>query len=302
MKNRQSRIAVIKLIISFPDEMDDVFNRLNGLHSYHAAKNCIDVDKVLSGNPKIEEQLRKIIDKNVIIKNQLEELFFSANPSKTDEGLFKEVFSAFSREYNTCVSAIHMIVFEESEKRNDSILIKRSYSEEEIKLSRKILRMASEQIALLFPIDEQEEAQRPVGHTINFGDNTTYVGKQIVEKSISIGNGNTISAPIVVAETIKNSFTALEHTQINSEVKLLIQTLLEQITEVAKVSPDKEASVLADNAEALAKEVARSKPRREWYELSIKGLIEASKALGAIGKPIIETVAKLLPVLTTLWP
>lgn len=302
MEKRQSRISIIKLILSIPDDMDTIFDKLNKLDAYHSAKGHVEVGALLSDNHDLEESLRKLSDKHELIKRELEELFGSTNPSKEHEGMFREVFGAFDKEYQTCMSAIYMIDFEESEKRRDSILISRTYAPEHIEQSRKIFRMVSEQIALLFPIDEQMSAQEPVGQTLYFGDNAIYVEKQLVEKAINIGNGNTISAPIVVAETIQNSFTALEGHHIDSEAKLLIQTLLGQITEVAKVTPDQEASELADNAEALAKEVARSKPRREWYELSIKGLVEAAKALGEIGKPIIETTEKLLPVLATLWP
>ncbi|NJM10503.1 MAG: hypothetical protein HC889_00025 [Synechococcaceae cyanobacterium SM1_2_3] len=142
---------------------------------------------------------------------------------------------------------------------------------------------------------------RAVGH-FHFGDNAIFMETQIVKKSINIGNGNTITAPVVIAETIQNSFTVLESGQINSEVKLLIQSLLAQITEVAKAAPNDKASELAEYGEALAKEVVRSKPRREWYDLSIKGLVEASQAIGEIGKPIIDTAAKLLPVLVASWP
>jgi len=121
-------------------------------------------------------------------------------------------------------------------------------------------------------------------------------------KTITIGNNNTITAPVFIADSIEDSFYTIEASSTDSEIKNLISTLLEQISEVASQTPEKTATDLADNAKSLSGEITREKPRRKRYELSIEGLQEAAGAIGEIGKPIIETTEKLLPLLVKLWP
>ena len=67
--------------------------------------------------------------------------------------------------------------------------------------------------------------------------------------------------------------------------------------EAAKEVPKETAESMARDVETLSKEAASSKPRRKWYEMSIAGLKEAAQAVGEVGKPIVETVSTLLPLM-----
>ncbi len=139
---------------------------------------------------------------------------------------------------------------------------------------------------------------------IHLHDDATYietVETMTEQKTINIGAGATINAPVTIADNIENSFNNLEKGTASSELTELMQTLLKQITEAAEARPE-ETKQLAADAETLSKEVTSEKPRRKWYELSVEGIKEAAKALGEVGKPIIETTAKLLPLLVTLFP
>jgi len=124
----------------------------------------------------------------------------------------------------------------------------------------------------------------------------------VSQKVINIGAGAQIHAPVIVADQIERSFNTLSNAAIDSQVKTLLEQMLKQVATVAAAVPADTSADLADNAESLANEIARPKPRRKWYELSIEGLKEAAEAVGDIGKPILETTAKLVPLLVTLWP
>ena len=54
---------------------------------------------------------------------------------------------------------------------------------------------------------------------------------------------------------------------------------------------------MAGDLKTLSDEMVKAEPRRKWYELSLEGIKEAAKAIGEIGKPVIETVTKLIPLL-----
>ena len=132
--------------------------------------------------------------------------------------------------------------------------------------------------------------------------NIERIERMTQEKVINIGAGVSINAPVVVADHIEKSFNALAGASLNDEVKTLLKELLHLITDAGKSIPEEKAQTLARDAETLTKEVASEKPRRKWYELSVEGIKEAANALGEMGKPILETTSKLLPLLVSLWP
>jgi len=120
------------------------------------------------------------------------------------------------------------------------------------------------------------------------------------EKVINIGNNNTISAPIVIADRIENSFNALNNAQIDDEIRNLLDQLLKAVTVVnQKVTPEKssDAEAMARDTETLVKEASSSKPRRQWYEVSLEGLKQAAINIGAVASPVLQIVEKLVPLL-----
>jgi len=125
------------------------------------------------------------------------------------------------------------------------------------------------------------------------------------EKVINIGEGATISAPIVIAETIQDSFNTLAKSEIDENVKTLLDQLLKAVTEVSKkASEDKaaEAETMARDVEALVKEAASSKPRRKWYQVCLDDLKQVATGVGEIAVPVLEIVNKLSPLLLSQSP
>ncbi len=120
------------------------------------------------------------------------------------------------------------------------------------------------------------------------------------EKVINIGPGVQIFAPIVIADDIENSFNMLMESNIDDTIKQLLSQLLKAVNEVNKqVSSNKagEAEAMVRDVETLVKEVASSKPRRNSYEVSLKGLKQAAINIGEIAEPVLNIVSKLLPLL-----
>lgn len=120
------------------------------------------------------------------------------------------------------------------------------------------------------------------------------------EKVIKIGQGASISAPVVIADTIENSFNALAKSEIGENIKTLLEQLLKVVSEVnRKASEDKsaEAETMARDVEALVKEATSSKPRRKWYEVTLDGLKQTATTIGEIAGPVLDIVTKLRPLL-----
>lgn len=122
------------------------------------------------------------------------------------------------------------------------------------------------------------------------------------QKTINIGAGATVNAPVVMADSIENSFNTLAASKADENVKALIGDLLKRVAEVGNVMPKEAAGELARDAETLTKEVTSNAPRRKWYEFSIENIKQAAIVAGDVGKPILETAGKLLPLLIALFP
>jgi hypothetical protein len=148
------------------------------------------------------------------------------------------------------------------------------------------------------------------GGTVVFGGNAQVQQDQIVhaeriaqmtyqEKVIKIGNNNTISAPVVIADSIQNSFNVLKDVP-SDDVRSLLEELLTSVTELSKKVPAEksaDAESMARDVETLVKEASSSKPRRQWYEVSLDGLKQAAINIGDLADPIMGIVSKLFPLL-----
>lgn len=128
-------------------------------------------------------------------------------------------------------------------------------------------------------------------------------GDNVVEKKekvIEIGANAQVSAPVVIADSIENSFNALAKSNINDETKALLEQLLKAINEINKqVTPEnaESAESMARDVENLVKEATSAKPRRKWYEVSVDGLKQAATNIGEVATPVIEILGKLSPLL-----
>jgi len=114
-------------------------------------------------------------------------------------------------------------------------------------------------------------------------------------KSITI-QGSTINAPVTLADSIQSSLNTVGASETDKQAKELVEELLKEIAKIGAGWGESLEQVTNDS-KALSNEIASESPRRRWYELSIEGITDAAKAIGEIGKPVIYTVEKLLPVL-----
>ena len=101
--------------------------------------------------------------------------------------------------------------------------------------------------------EEQDRREDPDGRfyirdskvVIKNGMTIERVEKMTQEKVINIGNGTVISAPIVVADQIENSFNTVAESKIDEELKELLQQLINEVNEAAKVVPAETADSMA---------------------------------------------------------
>lgn len=129
-----------------------------------------------------------------------------------------------------------------------------------------------------------------------------HAGDKTVSNITQNINNSTVRGSVIAAEKVENCFNILKESKANSEVKTLLEQLvleLKSLNENEKV-PATQGQQLADmseGVETLIKESNRETPRKEWYQLSFKGIKEAALVVGEIAQPIIAIAEKLSPLL-----
>jgi hypothetical protein len=77
--------------------------------------------------------------------------------------------------------------------------------------------------------------------------------------------------------------------QLLTEIKALNDKVPESQTQVVEK--------MAARADGLITESKSETPDREWYEVSLKGIMEAAKTIGGIATPVLEVAKKLSSLL-----
>jgi internalin A len=94
----------------------------------------------------------------------------------------------------------------------------------------------------------------------------------------------------VVTQTIQSSF----NTPSNPELAPLLAQLTQAVEQMLEHLSAEQAAEVREDLKHLQEELQKPQPRKKWYNLSIDGLIQAAKNVGAIGVPVIELAGKIL--------
>jgi uncharacterized RDD family membrane protein YckC len=125
--------------------------------------------------------------------------------------------------------------------------------------------------------------------------------KTVVNKSTNIQITDSQGVVLTLGEHLNNVTTQvtqnLHRSEQSSEIKGLVEVLTRQIKDVGSQVPGEVVEKMTKNLTTLSGELTSKKPDQAWYKLSLSGLKEAAEAVGSIGKPIVETVMKLWPLL-----
>jgi hypothetical protein len=118
--------------------------------------------------------------------------------------------------------------------------------------------------------------------------------ERVEMKIINIGDGATINAPIAIADQIQGSFNMVAGSNADGEAKMLLGKLLQAVSELAAQLPDKDAKLLARDAQDIVKEASNDEPRPEICKSLLDRLATAAKGIGEIATPLAAVVGSLL--------
>ena len=121
-----------------------------------------------------------------------------------------------------------------------------------------------------------------------------------MEKPMAVttsGQGNIVNVAEFMRDVTNTVNQNVGQASTPDDVKALVKELADRIAAVALQVAPETAEQMGGDVKALSDEMTKTQPRRKWYQLSLDGIKEAAEAVGEIGKPILETAVKLMPLL-----
>lgn len=114
--------------------------------------------------------------------------------------------------------------------------------------------------------------------------------------NIRLGNVN-VSGDfnLVTAQNIEGSFNKAAKAPDDLRQKLEALTL--EVANLVKELPPEKAESVSKDLSALTAEAVSTNPRRQWYELSANGILEAAKTVAELAAPVTTAVKAVLALL-----
>jgi hypothetical protein len=106
--------------------------------------------------------------------------------------------------------------------------------------------------------------------------------------------GNVTNSTVDIQQKINQA------SHVPDELKTQLNELTKAVARMNQSLSKKDAERVTRDLKTLTDEATSDSPRKEWWQLSIDGLIKAAQDVGEIGKPVIEIAARLIPLLITI--
>lgn len=121
----------------------------------------------------------------------------------------------------------------------------------------------------------------------------------VINQNITLGPGVIINGPFtpVAAHQISDSFKNIAASNAPADIKASLEKLHTAVADMMKQLPSSQQESVCTDLATLTREATATNPRKEWWELSAKGLLEAAQALGAIAAPVINAVKAVVALL-----
>jgi hypothetical protein len=120
----------------------------------------------------------------------------------------------------------------------------------------------------------------------------------VMNTNIQLGNVSvTGDFNLVTATNIQNSFNKAANAGVDAELKEKLKAVAVEVANLAKKLPPEDAEKVSKDLETLTSEAVSKKPRKEWYELSAKGIVEAAKTVAELAAPVTTAVKAVLALL-----
>jgi hypothetical protein len=116
-------------------------------------------------------------------------------------------------------------------------------------------------------------------------------------RAINIGANASINAPVVIADTVEQSFNQVQASVAPPDLKEALAELHRQFVALAEQLPPDEADLAARDLTDLSREATSSQPRMAFLRRAAEGLLSAARQVAEIGTPIAALVEKVMSLL-----
>jgi len=86
----------------------------------------------------------------------------------------------------------------------------------------------------------------------------------------------------------------------SSELQGLMKDLAIAVGRMTQKMSKEQAEDAAEDLKNLVEQAAREKPKRKWWSVSVEGLTQAAKNIGEIGKPVLDILERIVPILAKI--
>ncbi|GEM_PF-4569258 len=119
--------------------------------------------------------------------------------------------------------------------------------------------------------------------------------------TITIGKGNVFHGDFVVAKRIQDSFNTIAQSESANELKQLLNDLSVAVSKMIEVLPTEDEQRRASTAlKTIIEESTSAKPDYELWQPFVNKLIKLARNMGENGKPTLEILKKLQPILESM--
>lgn len=137
----------------------------------------------------------------------------------------------------------------------------------------------------------------PTSNTIIVKEGEVILGDKT---EVKLGKNAVIFGDFVVAKSVKNSFNKADSANLPYELKKLLKDLAIEVGKMSEALSEEEASRAIRALDTIVDEASNTKPNREWWQISVDGLTKAAQKLAELGKPVLEILGKLVPILLAI--
>jgi len=102
---------------------------------------------------------------------------------------------------------------------------------------------------------------------------------------------------MVTAKNIENSLNTTENNELDQELKSSLELAIKEVTRLINKLPDREADTTSRDLDNFITEVTSEKPRKEWYQLSAKGMLETAKTVAQLTHSVTAAINTVLIML-----
>jgi len=130
-----------------------------------------------------------------------------------------------------------------------------------------------------------KEYKYRTNYTFNIqGDNVNY--KQTIKDNATVENA-------VMAKKIENSFSTITQSKANEDLKKLLILLTDEALKIKNSLEEDKIDDFLEDVELLTKQAVKEKPNKKQLNISIEGIMDATKSVGEVGNILLELLPKI---------